>query len=83
MSLHECEKRAGKVSQMDTHMYIWNGFGEEGDDQDGDESNDKEDNGKIQVVYPTDNRGTVAGLHAASSSIGKLSNHTGNPNQKS
>lgn len=80
---HEHETRAGQVSQMDTHMHIWNGLGEEGDSQDDDERNDKEDDGKVQVVYTTDNCGTVAGLHAAPSSIGKLSNHTGHPNHKS
>lgn len=68
---------------MDTHMHIWNWFGEERDNHDDDDRYDKEDDGKVQVVHTTDNRGTVAGLHAAPSSIGKFSHHTGHPNQKS
>lgn len=48
-----------------------------------DDRNEKEDDGKVQVVHTTDNRGTVAGLHAASSSIRKLRDHTRHPNQKS
>lgn len=64
-------------------MHIWNGLGEEGDDQDDDDGNDKEDDGKVQVVHTTDNCGTVAGLHAAPGSIGKLGNHTGQPNHTS
>lgn len=67
---------------MDTHVHIWNGLGEEGDGQDGDNRDKKEDDGKVQIVDPADDRGTVAGLHAAPGSIGKLSNHTGDPNQK-
>ena len=68
---------------MGTHMYIGNGLGEEGDDQGDDDRNDKEDDGKVQVVHTTDDCGTVAGLHAGPSSIGKFSQHTGNPDQKS
>lgn len=68
---------------MDTHMHIWNGLGEEGDEHNDDDRNDKEDDGKVQIVHTTDNRGTVAGLHAAPGSKSKLSNHTGHPDQKS
>lgn len=68
---------------MDTHMHIWNGPGEERDNDNDDDSNAKEDDGKVQVVHTTDNRGTVAGLRAASSSVRKLGDHTRHPNQKS
>lgn len=70
------------LAQMDTHVHVGNGLGEEGDDQDGDNRDREEDDGEVQIVDPTDDRGAVAGLHAASSSIGKLGNHTGNSNQK-
>ena len=69
-------------SQVDTHVHVWNGLGEEGDDQDGDDADDEEDDGKVQIVDPTDDLGAVAGLHAAPSSIGKLSDHTGDSNQE-
>lgn len=68
---------------MKTHMHIWNGLGEEGDEHDDDDRNDKEDDGKVQIVHTTDDRGAVAGLHAAPGSKSKLGNHTGHPDQKS
>lgn len=67
---------------MDTYVHIWNGLGEEGDDQDGDDRDDKEDDSEVQIVDPTDDRGAVAGLHAAPCSIGKLRDHSGDSDQK-
>lgn len=68
---------------MGTHMYIGNGLGAEGDEEDDDDRNDKQDDGKVQVVHSTDYRGALARLHAAPSSISKLGDHTGHPDQKS
>lgn len=78
-----CETRAGQVSQVDTHVLVFDGLGEEGDDHDDDDRNGEEDDGEVQVVHATDNRGTVAGLHAAPGAISKLGDHTGHPDQKS
>lgn len=68
---------------MDTHMHVWDGLGEEGDSDDDDDGNDKEDDGKVQIMHTANNRGAVAGLHTAPSSIGKLGNHARNSHQES
>lgn len=68
---------------MGTHVHIGNGLGAEGDEEDDDDRNDKQDDGEVQVVHTTDNCGAVARFHAAPSSISKLGDHTGHPNQKS
>lgn len=64
-------------------MHIGNGLGAEGDEEDDDDRNGKQDDGKVQVVHTTDDRGALARLHAAPGSISKLGDHTGHPNQKS
>lgn len=75
------ERERGRP-QVDTHVHVWDGLGEEGDDQDGDDADGEEDDGKVQIVDPADDLGAVAGLHAASGSVGELGDHTGDSNQE-
>ena len=72
-----------RVSQVHTHVLVLNGLGAEGDGHDDDDRDGKEDDGEVQVVHTTDDRGAAAGLHAAPGAVNKLGDHTRHPNQKS
>lgn len=58
-----------------THMYIRNGLGHEGDCQDDDGRKCKEDQCKVKVVNATDDEGAVGRGPTAAISIDKLWDH--------
>lgn len=65
-----------------THMYIRNGLGHEGDCQYNDGSNPKEDYCKVKVVNAADDEGAVGRGHTAAGSVGKLCDHPAESSQQ-
>ena len=58
-------------------MLVVDWFGDERDSQDDDTGDDKQDDGKVEIVNSTYDGGTVTGVNTATCPISKLSNHPG------
>lgn len=58
-------------------MFVFNGFGHEGDGEYHQARNAEQNDGEVEVVDPTDDLRTVSRGHTAARPIGKLSDHPG------
>lgn len=63
-------------------MLVVDGFGHERHWQDDDTGDNKQDDGKVEVVNSTYDGGTVTGVNTAACPIRKLSNHPGQTDKK-
>lgn len=64
-------------------MLVRNRVCEQGDAQDGEETDDEEDYGEIEVVHAADDRRALAVCRAGPASVGKLRHHPDEADQES
>lgn len=63
-------------------MLVWNRVREQGDAQDGEEAEDEEEYGEIEVVHAADDRRALPVCQAGLASVGKLRHHPGEADQE-